>query len=192
MPKKKKLTIDFNKVVDETAKNNPPQATEEKKEKKKRKPKIRKDKLSDIYTHDGVRLTIKEAKFIDEYIAHGNQRQAVIKAGYASDPQLASQLGGELLNKPYIALEIKHRMEEHKSSHIATREEIMQFFSDMMNGKILDQFDMPTTNSDKIKAGIELAKRSIDIEDRIKERTATKDTAPEIKISLKWDDKEES
>ena len=139
------------------------------------------EKLSDVYTASGVRLTVKEAKFIDEYIASGNIRQSVIAAGYSGLPNC---IGTQLMKKLYIAEEIQTRMSQREANSIADRNEIMQFFTDMMRGKILDQFDMPATNADKIKAGMELAKRSIDIEDRLKEKQSQ--TAPEIKISLDW------
>ena len=146
-----------------------------------------KDRKSDVYTAEGKQLTVKEAKFVDSYVASGNIRQSVIDAGYKyskDDGDFAGQIGNVLLGKNYIKREIDKRLHDISESKIASREEIMQFFSDMMRGKILDQFDMPTTNADKIKAAQELAKRSIDIEDRIKEKTQA--TIPEIKISLDW------
>lgn len=151
----------------------------------------KRDKLSDVYTEEGKRLTIKESKFIDSYIARGNIRQAAIDAGYkcGSDRGLAGQIGTEVLGKPYIKAEIDARMRKSEKKSIADREEIMQFWTDMMRGKILDQFDMPTTNSDKLKAATELAKRGMDIEDRIKEKKEA-GAAPEIRISLKWDDEQ--
>lgn len=152
---------------------------------KKPQPKVQKsvpEKLSDVYTASGVRLTVKEAKFIDEYIQTGNLRQSVLNAGYQC--KAPNMMATKLMKKDYIKAEIDTRMANHESSSIADRQEIMQFFSDMMRGKILDQFDMPATNADKIKAGMELAKRSIDIEDRLKEKQSQ--TAPEIKISLDW------
>ena len=205
----KKVTIDFSKVTGEEKDTEKTHKKPRKKAKKKviklrsdGKPDLRRrneytvsevlnrrQKKSAIYTKSGHQLTVKEAKFIDSYIADGNGRQAVIRAGYEfnKSEDFASQLAHELLRKPYIADEIQARMESSKSQGIADRQEIMQFFTDMMRGKILDQFDLPTTNGDKIKAACELAKRSIDFEDRIKEKA--KVTAPEVKISLKWEDK---
>ena len=145
-----------------------------------------KDKKSNVFTAEGKQLTIKEAKFIDNYIASGNIRQSVIEAGYkcGGDGWLAGQAGNELLSKPYIKAEIDKRMQDHHDKSIADREEIMRFWTDMMRGKILDQFDMPTTNADKLKAATELAKRGMDIEDRIREKSQS--AVPEIKISLDW------
>lgn len=140
------------------------------------------EKLSDVYTATGVRLTIKEAKFIDEYVQTGNIRQSVINAGY--ETKSPSMIGTNLMKKVYITEEIQTRMSLHEKKSIADRNEIMQFWTNMMRGEILDQFDMPTTNADKLKAAAELAKRGMDIEDRIREKATS--GAPEIKISLDW------
>lgn len=184
----KKVTIDFSKAT-------PEEKPIEKTSKKYKKRKLTAEQIvnkryknSNIQTHDGHLLNIREAKFIDAYIATGNQRQAVIEAGYQyeKDNDFAGQIAQKILSRTYVRDEIDYRMKQHQADGIATREEIMQFFSDMMRGKILDQFDLPANNGDKIKAGVELAKRCIDIEDRIKEK-ATQVAAPEIKISLAWE-----
>jgi len=145
-------------------------------------------KLSDIYTESGTRLTIKEAKFIDSYIATGNLSKAVKEAGYScgEDNEFAGQIGQNVIAKSYIKQEIDNRMRKSEKKSIADRQEIMEFWSRMMRGEILDQFDMPTTNADKLKAAQELAKRNIDIEDRIRERSSAQATAPEIRIKLDW------
>lgn len=174
---------------------NKPKATPKKKEKPKKpaalSPKCianQRGKMSDIYTEDGTRLTIKQAKFIDSYITSGNLAQAAIDAGYKwhDDRNYASAVGQEIVAKPFIKKEIDARMRKSEKKSIADRQEIMEFWSSMMRGEILDQFDMPTTNADKLKAAAELAKRSVDIEDRIRERNSTQNVAPEIKIKLDW------
>lgn len=147
----------------------------------------RKDRMSDVYTESGTRLTVKEAKFIDSYVANGNIRQAAIDAGYKytkDDKEFAGQIGTKLLERTYIKAEIDMRLRKSEKKSIADRNEIMQFWTNMMRGEILDQFDMPTTNADKLKAAAELAKRGMDIEDRIREKATS--GAPEIKISLDW------
>lgn len=205
----KKIMLDFSKATEEKEKNMAVDKTHKNDDKLQQnddKPKkvyhkrkftaeqiaSRRYRKSDVVTHEGHRLNIREAKFIDEYIASGNQRQSVIRAGYdcGKDEEFAGQVANRLLGRAYIADEISYRMEQHKSEKIADRDEIMQFFTDMMRGKILDQFDLPTTNGDKIKAACELAKRSIDFEDRLKEKR-TQTTAPEVKISLKWEGRDE-
>ncbi|WP_238140738.1 terminase small subunit, partial [Streptococcus suis] len=47
-----------------------------------------------------AKLTIKQRKFIDEYIICGNATEAAIKAGYSQ--KTAGMAGSENLKKPYI------------------------------------------------------------------------------------------
>jgi phage terminase small subunit len=112
----------------------------------------------------------------------------VKEAGYScgEDNEFAGQIGQNVIAKSYIKQEIDNRMRKSEKKSIADRQEIMEFWSRMMRGEILDQFDMPTTNADKLKAAQELAKRNIDIEDRIRERSSAQATAPEIRIKLDW------
>lgn len=197
----KNVTIDFSKatgeeVIEKTQQNADKETKKVDKQQRKKFTATqivnRRYRKSDILTHEGHKLNIREAKFIDEYLIDGNQRQAVVRAGYGcgKDMECAGQIAQHLLNRDYIANEIQYRMEKRRSEKIADRDEIMAFFTDMMRGKILDQFDLPTTNGDKIKAACELAKRSIDFEDRLKEKR-TQTTAPEVKISLKWEGRDE-
>ena len=51
-------------------------------------------------TPNGVVLTDKQARFIDEYLIDSNATQAAIRAGYSVDS--ARQLGSDTLSKPYI------------------------------------------------------------------------------------------
>ena len=78
MPKKKsnKITIDFSNISDESPKNNSSKATENKNEEKPKKKKelsakqilAKRGKPSDFVTESGVRLTVKELKFIAKYL----------------------------------------------------------------------------------------------------------------------------
>lgn len=146
---------------------------------------------SNVTTHDGHKLTVKQIKFIDTYISTGDVGKAVKEAGYSGNVNPAKN--------PIIASEIEYRLQQNSKNTIADRSELMEFWTSMMRGEVLDQFDLPTTNTDKLKAASELAKRSIDIEDRVKEK-ANENSSPEIKVSLSWgkeeckeeDNKEES
>lgn len=116
-------------------------------------------------THDGHALTSQEATFIDRYIETGNGTQSVIDAGYKTNHP--AQYAQQLLNKLYINSEIKYRLECAKTEAIASATEIMQYFTDVMRGKIKDQFDMEASLSERTKAAQELAKRQIDIPNRL-------------------------
>lgn len=132
-------------------------------------------------THDGHKLTVKEAKFIDNYITTGNGRQAVIEAGYASKTPHAYSTC--LLNKNYIRDEIDYRLQELQNESIADATEILQYFTSVMRGEIKDQFEIEAPLSERTKAAQELAKRQIDIANKVQGREAT----AEVKITLNWE-----
>ena len=132
-------------------------------------------------TWEGHALTSSEAKFIDEYCVTGNARQSYITAYPNSNPDNAHQNSYRLLNKDYITSEINHRLEMAKTESIATATEIMQYLSDVMRGNIKDQFGLDAPLSERTKAAVELAKRQIDIPQKL----AGNET-PELKITLDW------
>lgn len=133
-------------------------------------------------TFEGHKLTPKEAKFIDEYIATGNARQSCINAGYES--KAPGAYAHELLKKQYIWNEIQHRLEQSKQDSIADMNEIMQYYSDVMRGKITDQFGLEAPLSERTKAASELAKRH---EAYTKNNGKLSGDSPEITIKLDWD-----
>jgi hypothetical protein len=57
----------------------------------------------------------------------------------------------------YIA-SIIERNKEKEERRIASMEEVMQFYSDVMNGKVKDQFGLDAQLSDRIKAAQSLDK----------------------------------
>lgn len=130
-------------------------------------------------THEGHTLTIKEAKFIDNYVESGNQRQSVLDAGYLT--KCPGQYGQVLLDKPYIANEIRYRLEKLESEKIASATEILQYLTGVMRGEVKDQFGLDAPLSERTKAAQELAKRKIDIPNRLEGKEQ-----PEVKITLNW------
>lgn len=136
----------------------------------------------EIYTHDGHPLSINEDKFINKYLELGNGRQAVIEAGYTTKAPEA--YSNQLLRKQYISDEIKYRRDEVYKAGIASGQEVMDFFTKVMRGEVLDQFGLETPVSERIKAANELAKRTVDIDNRA---AGKKDMqTPEISIKLDW------
>ena len=119
-----------------------------------------------LRTNSGHRLTIKEDLFIDKYIETGNARQAVLEAGYS--PNYPDQQANIIINKVYIADEIRYRQEQRKQQSIATGQEVMEFFTKVMNGEIQDQFGLDAPLGERLKAANELAKRTVDIENKLK------------------------
>ena len=128
-------------------------------------------------TFNGHKLTQQEAQFIDLYIETGNQRQSVIEAGYST--KAPGQYAQTLLTKTYIAEEIQHRMDELHSKRVASANEIMEYFSAVMRGEIKDQFGLDAPLGERTKAAQELAKRQIDIANKVAGKNQS-----EVKIKL--------
>lgn len=133
-------------------------------------------------------LNKKQKAFCRYYVELGNETQAGIKAGYS--PKTAHAQASRLLTKVKIQDEIHKLMEpvqKEEEKHIATAQDVMEFFTNMMNGKIKDQFGLDATNSDKIKAAQEIAKRTVDIENRTQGKADAR-----VEIALDWSrDKDE-
>ena len=72
-----------------------------------------------------------------------------------------------LLNNNYIKEEIKFRQEQRKKESIATGQQVMEFFSKVMRGEVKDQFGLESTLADRLKAANELARRTVDIENKL-------------------------
>lgn len=131
-------------------------------------------------THDGHNLTRKENRFIDEYLKTGNIRQSVIKAGYQTKtPQVT---GTNLLRKSYIVAEIEFREAQRTAECVADRAEILEYFTKVMRGKEKDAFGLDTPIGERTKAAVELAKRTIDIQDKM----AGKNADSTIHVKLDW------
>jgi len=108
-------------------------------------------------------LTPKQKAFADNYIKCGNATEAAKEAGY--NPKSARQIGAENLTKPYILDYIKQRTTPTEQKRIASGDEVLQFFTRVMNGEEKDAFGLDASLDTKIKAAVELAKRTCDIKD---------------------------
>lgn len=128
------------------------------------------------------KLNDRQRLFCCYYAETGNARQSAIRAGYSE--RSSESTSSTLLTYPKIQAEIaklrepKEREIEH---HIATSQEVMEFFTKMMNGEIKDAFGLDATNGDRLKAANELAKRTVDIDNRAEGKADTK-----VEISINW------
>ena len=113
-------------------------------------------------------LNAIEQQFVTNYIRVGNATEAVrmipdmpkrTDNGYSS-------LANKLLQRSNVQAEIKRIMDELKSESVATAEEVMKFFTSVMRGEVKDQFGLDATLSDRTRAAQEIARRTIDIENR--------------------------
>lgn len=95
-------------------------------------------------------LSLKQKRFCEEYVISGNATEAAIKAGY-SEKSARSQ-GAENLTKPDIRKYIKNLTKQPQNSRIATADEVLIFFSDIMKSN-------EVAPKDRIRAAENLAKR---------------------------------
>lgn len=124
-----------------------------------------------------------EQKFVTNYIRAGNATEAVrMIPELQNEPEKRQyQLARSFMQRPKIKAEIGRVMEELKKESVATADEVMQFFTAVMRGEVKDQFGLDATLSDRTRAAQEIAKRTIDIENR---QNGTPDQ--KIEISLDW------
>lgn len=123
------------------------------------------------------KLTARQEAFIEEYLISNNATQAAIKAGYAE--KSAARRTTEIMNNREVAAEIEKRREAIKNEKIATAQQVMEYFTQVMNGEIKDQFGLEASLAERTKAAQELAKRTVDVENRAKGKA---DTVVEIKL----------
>jgi phage terminase small subunit len=135
-----------------------------------------------ITTNTGHVLSPNEDKFISLYLELGNASESVKKAGFKTkNPRGYAQT---LLTKEYIVDEIRYRRDQAYAKSQATSAEVMDFFARVMRGEVKDQFGLETPVSERLKAADALAKRTVDIDNRM---AGKKDMqTPEIAIKLDW------
>lgn len=104
-------------------------------------------------------LTPKQKAFAEYYIELGNATEAARRAGYKGNTKTLTVVASENLAKPCISEYIAELVKPRDEKRIATADEVMQFFSDVMQGKIKDQFGIDASLSDRLNAGKELMKR---------------------------------
>lgn len=72
-------------------------------------------------------LTVKQSKFIDEYLVDLNATQAALRAGYSE--KTADRIGHENLKKLEIAQELKKRLDEQQKRTQITADRVLQEYA---------------------------------------------------------------
>jgi phage terminase small subunit len=103
-------------------------------------------------------LTDKQKAFADYYIETGNAAEAYRRAGYKQYKSSAVE-ASKALKRPNIANYIAERLKPAENRRIATADEVMEFLTDVMHGRVKDQFGLDPSLSDRIAASRELMKR---------------------------------
>lgn len=104
---------------------------------------------------DKGRMNDRQKAFVEYYIGCGNATEAAKKAGYSK--KTAYSIGNENLKKPEILEYIKNRTTPTEQRRIASADQVLQFFTDVMDGK-----ETGAKITDRIWAGREILKRDID------------------------------
>lgn len=105
-------------------------------------------------------LTLKQKAFADNYIISGNATDAAKKAGYSE--KTAYSQGNRLLKNVEVLAYIQQRTAPIEQKRIASGDEVLQFFTRVMNGEEKDAFGLEISVSDRIAAGKEILKRKVD------------------------------
>jgi phage terminase small subunit len=116
-------------------------------------------------------LTPQEQAFISSYVICKNLSQAVKEAGYKS--KAPSKYGSALLDREYIREEIQYRLQTLEDAKVAKPAEILQFYTSVMRGEVLDQFGIEASLDTRIKAANELAKQVIEIPMKLEQKNIT-------------------
>lgn len=111
-------------------------------------------------------LTEKEMAFVDTYMIEFNATEAARAAGYNGADNVLRGVASRLLSRPNIIMEIQRRNKSMRKKGIADSEEVMNYLTQVMRGEIKDQFGLDAPLSERTKAAQELAKRTVDIENR--------------------------
>ena len=103
-------------------------------------------------------LTPKQKALADYFIETGNASEAARRAGYKNHKNIGID-AVKTLKKPVVAAYVEEKLKPKEDQRIATAEEVMQFFTDVMNGRVKDQFGLDASLTDRLNAGKELMKR---------------------------------
>lgn len=146
------------------------------------------------------KITKKQSIFIDSYIDNANLTQAYKDAGFKyqlpdkiinmpEGKKKQSAINNYLSGKakqiqllPKVQRELAKRLEIRRLEGSARAGEVMFFLSEVMRGNIKDQFGLDAPLSERTRAAVELAKRTIDLENKLN----GKETNPNIQISINW------
>lgn len=124
-------------------------------------------------------LTQRQLDFCIHFVETGNASDAARKAGYSV--KTARYQGSTLLTKQNIKDKIYDLRHDATRLKIASGQEVMDFFTRVMNGEVKDQFGLEASLSDRLKAANELAKRTTDVDLKTSGKVDN-----EIRIKLDW------
>jgi len=112
-----------------------------------------------------ARLPEKQKRFIDEFLIDFNPTKAAERAGYSKSTTYGSSR--KLLGRSEIREIIGMKNAKLHSSNILEAQQILEMYSAIARGEIMDQFGLDPSLSDRLKALDALAKRQIDFQMKV-------------------------
>lgn len=160
--------------------------------------------VSTRLTHTGHKLTLREARFIDNFLLTGNATEAYriaynkpkIEKLPTDTPEQTKEKERKMKryydnalivrNNFEIDQEIRYRTECEFKANIASVSEIYAYLSRVVRGEEKDQFGLDVSVSERTKAASELLRRFVDIPNKL-----DKNEPQEVKITLDWGQKKD-
>lgn len=102
-------------------------------------------------------LSPQQKAFADFYIESGNATKSAKKAGYSE--RSAYSQGQRLLKHAEVSAYIAEKLNEIGNDRAANIEEVIMFYTNVMRGKVKDQFDLTPSLMARLKAADSLMKR---------------------------------
>lgn len=99
---------------------------------------------------EGVALTVKQERFVEEYLVDLNATQAAIRAGYSS--KTAEQMGYQLLQKTSVQKALQEAIEERSKRTGITQEKVIEEIGKIAFAEAHDYSDTDLKYSNKLKA----------------------------------------
>jgi phage terminase small subunit len=111
-----------------------------------------------------VKLTEKQKRFADFFIELGDGTEAYIRAGYrVKSRDVAKVNASRMLTNANVKSYIDARIAEKDANRIAKQDEILEFLSSVLRGKVNEQFPLGLGMGEQ-----QLVKKELDGKDRIK------------------------
>ena len=104
-------------------------------------------------------LTPNQKAFADYYLELGNATEAAKKAGYSE--KTAAATASRLLTNVNVSAYITERMNKQDAERVASADEVLQFYTDVMRGKVKDAFGLEAGLTERLKAADSLMKRHV-------------------------------
>ena len=129
-------------------------------------------------------LSLREQQFLKIYVGTGDPIKALKTIGIVrSSNEAYRRLVEKILSQPNIQKELKSIMAEIKDNTVMDAREVMQYFTAVARGEVKDQFGLDAPLTERTKAAVEIAKRTVDIDIK-RELQEEAMTTPVISVKL--------